>query len=220
MRIGAASGGAVGAALAAVLAMASPLSPRLSAGQARTDAPVQFVDVATSAGITFVHQSGASAEKRMVETFGSGVAWIDYDNDGFADLFFVNGAPRAANALYRNNRNGTFTDVTKTAGVAGDATAAVTFKTGVAVGDYDNDGFLDLYVTAFGPDTLYRNNGDGSFADVTARAGLTATTEWSTSAGFLDFDRDGRLDLYVTNYLDYRLDDSPYCGTQKPGYRM
>ena len=224
MRMGAGSGWTIGASLAILLVMPSALLPgaaaRLSARQAKADAPVQFVDVTAGAGITFVHQSGASADKRMVETFGSGVAWIDYDNDGFADLFFVNGAPKTANALYRNNRNGTFTDVTTAAGVAGDATAATTFKTGVAVGDYDNDGFLDLYVTAFGPDTLYRNNGNGTFADVTARAGLTATTEWSTSAGFLDFDRDGRLDLYVTNYLDYRLDDSPYCGTQKPGYRM
>jgi len=224
MRIGVGSGWTIGASLAILLVMPSALLPgaaaRLSARQAKADARVQFVDVTAAAGITFVHQSGASADKRMVETFGSGVAWIDYDNDSFADLFFVNGAPKTANALYRNNRNGTFTDVTTAAGVAGDATAATTFKTGVAVGDYDNDGFLDLYVTAFGPDTLYRNNGNGTFTDVTARAGLTATTEWSTSAGFLDFDRDGRLDLYVTNYLDYRLDDSPYCGTQKPGYRM
>ena len=104
----------------------------------------------------------------MVETFGSGVAWIDYDNDGFVDLYFVNGAPGAANALYHNNRDGTFTDVTAKAGVAGTTAERASFKTGVAVGDYDNDGYLDLYVTALGPNILYRNNGDGTFTDVTA----------------------------------------------------
>jgi hypothetical protein len=162
----------------------------------------------------------------MVETFGSGVAWIDYDNDGFPDLYFVNGAPGAANVLYRNNRDGTFTDVTRQAGVAGHSEQAgaagkAAYKTGVAVGDYDNNGYLDLYVTAFGPNILYRNNGDGTFADVTSAVGVAGgTTEWSTSTGFLDFDRDGDLDLYVVNYLDYRLKDHPYCGLRKEGFRM
>ena len=156
----------------------------------------------------------------MVETFGSGVAWIDYDNDGFVDLYFVNGAPGAANALYRNNKgDGSFTDVTATAGVAADGSRS--FKTGVAVGDYDGDGYLDLYVTAFGPNILFRNNGNGKFTDVTATAAVAGgANEWSTSTGFFDFDRDGDLDLYVVNYLDYRLDDNPYCGLRKPGFRM
>ena len=180
---------------------------------------VEFVDVSTKAGIKFVHQSGATAQKFMVETFGSGVAWIDYDDDGFQDLYFVNGAPGAANVLYRNNRNGTFTDVTEAAGVA--ASGGRSYKTGVAVGDYDNDGALDLYVTAFGPNILYRNNGNGTFSDVTAAAGVAGDpADWSTSTGFFDFDRDGDLDLYVTNYLDFRLDDNPYCGLRKDGYRM
>jgi hypothetical protein len=189
---------------------------------AQTTTPhIQFVDVTAKAGIDFVHKSGASPEKRMVETFGSGVAWIDYDNDGFPDLFFVNGAPGSSNALYHNNHDGTFTDVTERAGVAGTVGGPGVFKTGVAVGDFDNDGYLDLYVTAFGPNTLYRNNHDGTFSDVTAAAGVAGgATEWSTSAGFLDFDRDGHLDLYVVNYLDYRLDDNPYCGLAKEGYRM
>jgi hypothetical protein len=179
-----------------------------------------FADVTAAAKIEFVHQSGASPEKQMVETFGSGVAWIDYDNDGFADLYFVNGAPGAGNALYRNNRDGTFADVTRKAGVAADGHAGA-YKTGVAVGDYDNDGYPDLYVTAFGPNVLFRNNHDGTFSDVTARAGVAGGAgEWSTSTGFFDFDRDGDLDLYVTNYLDYRLDDNPYCGFKKDGYRM
>ena len=182
---------------------------------------LQFIDVTARAGIDFMHTSGASPDKRMVETFGSGVAWIDYDDDGFQDLFFVNGAPGSSNALYHNNHDGTFMDVTARAGVAGTGAGASSYKTGVAVGDFDNDGYLDLYVTAFGPNTLYRNNRDGTFSDVTAAAGVTGgPTEWSTSTGFFDFDRDGYLDLYVVNYLDYRLDDNPYCGQAKEGYRM
>jgi hypothetical protein len=199
------------------------LAPPLLSGQAgpvRPNRPVPFVDVTARAGITFVHTSGSSPEKYMVETFGSGVAWIDYDNDGFPDLYFINGAPGAPNALYHNNKDGTFTDVTKRAGLAGNLGAGV-FKTGVAVGDYDNDQDLDLYVTAFGPNALYRNNGNGTFTDVTSTAGVAGErSEWSTSTGFFDFDRDGDLDLYVANYLDYRLDDNPYCGLTKAGYRM
>ena len=190
----------------------------LSGQAGRTDrAP--FEDVTSDSKIAFVHDSGATPDKFMVETFGSGVAWIDYDNDGFPDLYFVNGAPGAANALYHNNRDGTFTDVTERAKVAANGNRA--HKTGVAVGDYDNDGFLDLYVTALGPNILFRNNHDGTFADVTAAAGVAGgPNEWSTSTGFFDFDRDGDLDLYVTNYLDYRLDDNPYCGFRREGYRM
>jgi enediyne biosynthesis protein E4 len=180
-----------------------------------------FTDVTARAGIDFVHQSGASPDKFMVETFGSGVAWIDYDNDGFQDLYFVNGAPGTANVLYHNNKDGTFTDVTRSAGVAGEGAGPTAYKTGVSVGDYDNNGFMDLYVTAFGPNVLYRNNGNGTFTDVTAAAGVAGkSTDWSTSTGFFDFDRDGNLDLYVVNYLDYRLSDNPYCGLRQPGRRM
>jgi enediyne biosynthesis protein E4 len=179
----------------------------------------RFADVTAKAGLTFVHASGASADKYMVETFGSGVAWIDYDNDGFADLYFVNGAPGAANALYRNKGDGTFTDVTQASGTA--ASNSRSYKTGVAVGDYDNDGRLDLYVTAMGPNVLFRNKGDGTFADVTAAAGVAGpAAEWSTSTGFLDYDRDGDLDLYVANYVDFRIDENPWCGSRQPGYRM
>jgi hypothetical protein len=180
---------------------------------------VRFVDVTAKAGIDFVHQSGASPDKYMVETFGSGVAWIDYDNDGFPDLYFVNGAPGSSNALYHNNHDGTFTDVTQRAGVADNGGGKTAFKTGVAVGDFDNDGYLDLFVTGFGHNVLYRNNGDGTFTDVTAKAGVAGGGEWSTSAGFFDFDHDGHLDLFVVNYLDYRLEDNLYCGLKKDGYR-
>ena len=163
--------------------------------------------------------SAASPDKYMFETFGSGVAWIDFDNDGFVDLYFVNGAPGSANALYRNNGDGTFKDVTQGSGTEASDNRA--YKTGVAVGDYDNDGRLDLYVTAFGPNRLLRNLGNGKFADVTAAAGVAgAANEWSTSTGFLDYDRDGDLDLYVANYVDFRMDENPWCGTRQPGYRM
>jgi hypothetical protein len=208
---------------ARIALLACLAAPALVTGQSGRDANriLRFDDVAAAARIDFVHKSGASPNKYMVETFGSGVAWIDYDNDGFPDLFFVNGAPGSANALYHNNKDGTFTDVTARAGVAGDKTNPASYKTGAGVGDYDNDGDLDLYVTAFGPNTLYRNNGDGTFTDVTAAAGVAGpATEWSTSTGFVDFDRDGDLDLFVVNYLDYRLDDNPYCGARRDGHRM
>jgi enediyne biosynthesis protein E4 len=207
--------------LAPLFLLAASSLPRVQPGAARTETIVRFADATAAAGIDFVHASGASPEKRMMETFGSGVAWIDYDNDGFQDLYFVNGAPGAANVLYRNNKDGTFRDVTQQAGVDGSGSGRTAYKTGVAVGDYDNDGYLDLYVTAFGPNILYRNNKNGTFTDVTAAAGVAGgSNEWSTSTGFFDFDRDGDLDLYVVNYLDVRKDDNPYCGLRKEGYRM
>jgi hypothetical protein len=183
--------------------------------------PVQFVDVTSQSKIAFKHENGASPDKLVVETFGSGVAWIDYDNDGLLDLYFANGANLAAgkrspgNVLLRNTGTGTFVDVTSAAGVQGNGG----FGTGVAVGDYDNDGFLDLYVTGYGSNILYHNNGNGTFTDVTARAGVKGGG-WSSSAGFFDFDRDGKLDLYVVRYLDYNLNENPYCGFRKDGYRM
>lgn len=187
-------------------------------GIATDSVSAMFVDVTAKSGITFVHASGATPDKYMVETFGSGVAWIDFDNDGFVDLYFVNGAPGASNALYRNNGNGTFTDVTQQSGTA--APGGRAYKTGVAVGDYDNDGRLDLYVTALGSNILFHNNGNGTFTDVTAAAGVSGgANEWSTSTGFLDYDRDGDLDLYVVNYLDVRAGENPWCGLRKPGYR-
>ena len=191
----------------------------LSGQQTQKTMPAVFLDATAKSGITFVHASGATPEKYMVETFGSGVAWIDVDNDGFVDLYFVNGAPGASNALYRNNGDGTFSDITRQSGTAADGSRA--YKTGVAVGDHDNDGWLDLYVTALGPNILYRNNRNGTFTDVTAAAGVTGgANEWSTSTGFLDYDRDGDLDLYVANYVDARMDANPFCGLRKPGYRM
>ncbi|MGH9838679.1 MAG: CRTAC1 family protein [Blastocatellia bacterium] len=209
--------------------MKNALLPRLllcaliasPANGTRGGARVQFVDVAEQAGIAFKHENGASPDKIMVETFGSGVAWLDYDNDGWLDLFFANGANLNAgkaspgNALLRNTGKGTFVDVTQQAGVAGDGG----FGTGVAVGDYDNDGYPDIYVTGYSADILYRNNGNGTFTDVTAKAGVKGGG-WSSSAGFFDYDRDGNLDLYVVRYLDYNLKENPHCGYQKEGYRQ
>lgn len=183
---------------------------------------VQFRNVTSEAGVVFQHRNGKSDDKFMVETFGSGVAWIDYDNDGFLDLYFANGSGLAdnttspGNMLLRNTGDGAFVDVTAAAGVNGNGG----FATGVAVGDYDDDGLLDLFVTGFGSNILYRNLGDGRFSDVTVKAGLAKSERWSSSSGFFDYDLDGDLDLYVVNYLDYQLEENPHCGFQKEGYRM
>src|SRR6267143_1654894 len=180
---------------------------------------VHFVDVTSEAKINFKHENGASKDKLMVETFGSGVAWIDYDNDGYSDLFFANGANLSegksspGNVLLRNTGKGTFVDVTKEAGLTGNGG----FATGVAVGDFDNDGFLDIYVTGYGRNTLYHNNGNGTFTDVTAVAGVGAGG-WSASAGFFDYDNDGRLDLFVTRYLDWDISRNILCGTPFNAY--
>src|ERR1051326_2346491 len=170
-------------ALLLLIAAPSPLDCEQAPKPAPHEAgPVQFNKIADS-GITFRHESGASAEKHMFETFGSGVGVIDFDNDGRPDLFFANGAdlahgkPSPGNALYRNLGNGKFEDVTAKAGVAGNGM----FATGVTVGDYDNDGFLDIYVTGYGVNQLFRNNGDGTFSEVTSRAGVGGGA-WSTSA--------------------------------------
>ncbi|MBI5086228.1 MAG: CRTAC1 family protein [Acidobacteria bacterium] len=157
----------------------------------------------------------------MPETFGAGVAWIDYDNDGWIDLFFSNGSnlaagkPSPGNVLYRNLGNGKFEDVTRKAGVQGNGM----FGTGVTVGDYDNDGFLDVFVTGYESRQLFRNNGDGTFTDVTAKAGVSGGG-WSSSAAWVDYDRDGYLDLYVVRYLEYDIKAAPHCGYKQEGYRM
>ncbi len=182
---------------------------------AKPDAAIQFVDVAEAAGLHFKHWNGASPEKYVLETMGSGVAFLDYNNDGLLDIYLVNGgtvpghpAPAPVrNALYRNNGDGTFTDVTNEAGVGGNGY----YGMGVAAADYDGDGWTDLYVTTFGRNILYHNNGDGTFTDVTDRAGV-AGGGWSTSAAFLDYDRDGRLDLFVARYVNFDFAHNVTCG--------
>jgi hypothetical protein len=184
---------------------------------------VRFVDVAARAGITFRHDNAASSEKYLIETMGAGAAWIDYDGDGFLDLYLVNSAATQAyrparplrSALYRNNGDGTFTDVTVQAGIAAEGL----FGMGVAVGDYDNDGLADLYVTGYGKGILYHNEGNGRFADVTAKAGVANTGKWGSSAAWCDYDRDGRLDLVIANYVDWSVENNLYCGERRPGYR-
>ena len=180
-----------------------------------------------SIGIGFVHANSPTANKYLPETMGAGVALIDFDNDGNLDLFFTNGAridgsetpakqdPKYWNRLYRNNGDGTFTDVTERAGLAGPETG---FAMGVAVGDFDNDGWEDLYVTAHGANTLYRNRGNGTFENVTAKAGVAAAG-WSSSAGFFDYNNDGFLDLFVCRYLDWSFAKDVYCGEKPPGVR-
>ena len=190
---------------------------------APTASPVTFVDVARSAGITFQHDNAASREKYLIETMGSGCGWIDYDQNGCLDLYLVNGAatqtysPKHSlrSALYRNNGDGTFTDVTTKTGVGADGL----FGMGVAVGDYDNDGFPDLFVLGYGRCILYHNNGDGTFTDVTARAGVENRGKWASSAAWFDYDNDGRLDLVIANYVDWSPERNFYCGDQGPGLR-
>jgi hypothetical protein len=186
-------------------------------------APVTFIDVAKSVGINFVHDNAASPEKYLIETMGAGCAWIDYDQNGLMDLYLVNSAatqlyaPRQPlrSALYRNNGDGTFTDVTARAGVGAEGL----FGMGVAVGDYDNDGFPDLLVLGYGRCILYHNNGDGTFTDVTARAGVENRGRWASSAAWFDYDNDGRLDLVVANYVDWSPERNFYCGDRGPGMR-
>ncbi len=181
-----------------------------------------FANVATTAGLRFAHYNGASPEKYVLETMGSGAAFLDYNNDGWLDIYLVNGggvpghAPPAPvrNALYRNKGDGTFVDVTTQAGVGGNGL----YGMGVAAADYDNDGWADLFVTTFGRNILYRNRGDGTFADVTEKAGV-AGGGWSTSAAFLDYDRDGRLDLFVARYVDYTFERNVICGDPARGIR-
>jgi hypothetical protein len=182
--------------------------------------PVQFVDVTARAGISFQHHSGAFGKKYLPETMGAGCAFLDYDNDGWLDILLVNskdwpGHEREPSTmhLYRNNHNGTFSDVTRVAGLDLEM-----YGIGAAVGDYDNDGFADLYITCYGQNRLFRNNRNGTFAEATRAAGLEGYPGLSTSALWFDYDRDGRLDLLVANYVRWSPESDIYCsldGTAK-----
>ena len=191
---------------------------------ATNDHPSLF-EVQTSHGIDFTLQNSPTAKKYLIETMPGGVALLDYNNDGLLDIFFVNGGgisdpmnlpenfhrnePRYWNRLYRQNREGSFTDVTEQAGLASAGNG--NYGMGVAVGDYDNDGYPDLFVTSYGKNILYHNNGDGTFTDVTLKAGV-AGGGWSVSAGFFDYDNDGNLDLFVTRYMEWDTQHSKDCG--------
>jgi len=205
----------------AALAIGGPSRHNLS--RSSSSERVQFRDIAREAGITFRHDNAASTEKYLIETMGSGCGWIDYDQNGLLDLYLVNGAATRLytpqrplrSALYRNNGDGTFTDVTTQAGVSAEGL----FGMGVAVGDYDNDGFPDLYVLGYDRSILYHNRGDGTFVDVTARAGVANKGLWGSSAAWFDYDNDGRLDLIIANYVDWSPENNVWCGEHKPGYR-
>ena len=193
-----------------------------SALRTRANATPLFEEVpASQSGIRFVHENAMSPERYLPETVGAGCAFFDYDNDGWMDVYLVNSGPAdfyqpaqpPRNALYRNNRDGTFTDVTDEAGVAGG-----TFGMGCAVGDYDNDGHADLLVTSYGRSILYHNNGDGTFTDVTERAGVAAPG-WHTSAVWFDYDNDGKLDLFLCSFVDFGLDRQVDCGLNRSGKR-
>ena len=170
-------------------------------------------------GIRWTHTNAMSDSHYLPETLGPGCAFLDYDNDGWMDIYLVNSGPcdfwkpaqPIRNALYKNNRDGTFTDVTEKAGVAGG-----TFGMGVAIGDYDNDGWPDIFVTSYGRCLLYKNNHDGTFTDVTVKSGL-ATPGWTTSAVWFDFDNDGKLDLFICSFVDYGNDHKYECGDNKLG---
>jgi len=193
----------------------------LQATQASPEPPA-FGEIPPSAsGITWIHKSGRSPEFYLPETLGGGGGFIDYDNDGWMDLYFVNSGkcdfydphPPLRNALYHNNRDGTFTDVTERAGVAGGG-----FGQGLAVGDYDGDGWPDLYVTQYERSILYHNNHDGTFTDVTAKAGVAAPG-WASSAVWFDYDNDGRLDLFVCRSVDFHKSNNRFCGSPQTGDR-
>ncbi|HEU5342287.1 CRTAC1 family protein [Edaphobacter sp.] len=210
----AASAAALGAASKPSLAHAL-LAPEASAAQ-----PAFVAVSAEKSGIHWTHTAGLSPQMYLPETVGPGCAFLDYDNDGWMDIYLVNSGPcdfykpahPLRNALYRNNRDGTFTDVTLKAGVPGNA-----YGMGVAVGDYDGDGLPDLYVTQYPNSILYHNNGDGTFTDVTAKAGVAAPG-WGTSAVWFDYDNDGRLDLFVCRFADFDKAKNVTCGP--PGARF
>ena len=189
--------------------------------------PGSILELKHPAGLDFTLQNSPTAQKYLIETMPGGIALLDYNNDGLLDIFMVNGGrvtdpmklpedfdrhdPKYWNRLFRQNKDGSFTDVTAQAGLsnAGDGN----YGQGVAVGDYDNDGYPDIYVTNYGKNTLYHNNGDGTFTDVTAKAGVAAGG-WSVSAGFFDYDNDGKLDLFVTRYMEWDTKHSKTCGQE------
>jgi enediyne biosynthesis protein E4 len=217
---------AVGLLIASVVVGGAALRSPLRAQPAQPSTIgilVRFTDVRQAAGITFKHDATMSEEKNYIETMGNGLGWIDYDQDGLMDLYLVQTAAAEwykpsrplRSALYHNNGDGTFTDVTEKAGVGAEGL----YGQGVAVGDFDNDGYPDMLVTGYGHTILYHNNGDGTFTDVTAKAGVADEGNWSASAGWFDYDRDGYLDLLICNYIQWTPKTNLWCGEHKPGYR-
>jgi enediyne biosynthesis protein E4 len=187
-------------------------------------APPTFEEVAPAvSGLTWVHENAMSPQRFLPETMGPGVAFFDYDNDGWMDVLMVNSGPAdfyspktpLKHALYKNNRDGSFTDVTEKAGITGQ-----TFGMGCAIGDFDNDGYPDIFITAYGRPILYRNNGNGTFADVTEKSGLHKAPNWTTSAVWFDYDNDGKLDLFLCSFVEFSLKNNVFCGDNKLGKRF
>jgi hypothetical protein len=204
------------AAAAPVLISSAPQTPSPEPSSAvrrsRPSGPIEFTDVTAQAGIQFKHNSGAFGKKYLPETMGSGACFLDYDNDGWQDILLVNSMDwpghkngKSFPALYHNNRDGTFTDVTRQAGLAVEM-----YGLGCAIGDYDNDGYDDIYITTVGSNRLFHNLRNGKFADVTAKAGV-ADPGFSASAVWFDFDNDGKLDLFVAHYIDWSIETDQYC---------
>jgi len=196
-----------------VLKLPALLLPSVCAGNAAESLP-NFIDVAARAGLSHpVVYGGVDHKKYIIETNGCGVAFFDYDHDGWLDIFLPGGSrldgapPGATNRLYKNNRDGTFTDVTKKAGLE-----RVVWVSGVCIGDYNNDGFDDLFLSCWGQNILYRNNGDGTFTDVTKQAGLLGPARWGAGCTFIDYNRDGFLDLFVSTYLEFDPKTAPLPG--------
>ncbi len=190
----------------------TPTKPPAVSAPARPSGPIQFTDVTEPAGIHFKHNSGAFGQKYLPETMGNGACFLDYDNDGWQDILLINSmdwpghkAGKSFPALYHNNKDGTFTDVTKQAGLAVEV-----YGLGCAVADYDNDGFEDIYITTVGTNHLFHNSGNGKFADVTAKAGVS-DPGFSTSAVWFDYDNDGKLDLFVAHYVEWSIATDQYC---------
>ena len=205
------------AAIAAAVGIAIKIEVAV---QADPSTSIRFEDITARSGINFVTDSSPTPNKNQPETMISGVGLIDYDNDGYPDIFFINGAaipslrkesPKYFNRLFHNNHDGTFTDVTEKAGLAGDG-----YDMGVAIGDFDNDGWQDIYVASVTKNHLYRNNGDGTFTDVTDKAGVGEPMHkgrkmWSAAAGWVDYNNDGKLDLFVSNYCKWEVNKDPVC---------
>jgi hypothetical protein len=196
-----------------VFALAAAATVAGAGGGPAATSAVTFRDVTQQSGIHFTHNNGAFGKKFLPETLGPGVAFIDYDSDGWPDIFLVNGTDWPGHTqkhttpkLYHNNHDGTFTDVTHKAGLDVEM-----YGMGVVVGDYDNDGFDDLFITTLGQSRLFHNNGNGTFTDVTQKAGLNGPRELSTSAAWVDYDKDGRLDLVVGNYVQWSQESDLYC---------
>src|SRR3984893_8123539 len=190
----------------------SPQNENLPPAKMRPTGPIEFTDVTSQAGMHFKHNSGAFGGKYLPETMGSGVCFLDYDNDGWQDILLVNSMDwpehktrKSYPALYHNNQDGTFTNVTRSSGLAVEL-----YGMGCAIGDYDNDGYPDIYITAVGSNHLFHNLRNGKFSDVTAKAGVS-DPGFSTSAVWFDYDRDGKLDLFVSHYVEWSVEKDQYC---------